>query len=152
MVNKQEFENYKAELEMLVGIKITKAIAKFNESISVTSENNEVDIIQRLTNENWTLQNRVGQLENRVYLLEKTLIDSEIKLNNANQYNRRNNIKIQSISQSVKPKDLEGKVRSSHLRCSAWKGVLTDFANFTAKYLFWSLFLVQLQAFRPANF
>ena len=52
MVNKQEFENYKAELEMLVGIKITKAIAKFNESISVTSENNEVDIIQRLTNEN----------------------------------------------------------------------------------------------------
>ena len=52
MVTKQEFENYKAELEMLVGIKITKAIAKFNESISVTSENNEVDIIQRLTNEN----------------------------------------------------------------------------------------------------
>lgn len=152
MVNKQEFENYKAELEMLVGIKITKAIAKFNESISVTSENNEVDIIQRLTNENWTLQNRVGQLENRVYLLEKTLIDSEIKLNNADQYNRRNNIKIQSISQSVKPKDLEDKIRSSHLMCSAWKGVLTDFACFTAKYLFWSLFLMQLQALGPANF
>lgn len=55
-MNKQEFQNYKAELEMLVGIKITKAIANFNESISATSENNKIDIIQRLTNENWTLQ------------------------------------------------------------------------------------------------
>ena len=55
-MNKQEFENYKAELEMLVGIKITKAIPNFNESISATSENNKIDIVQRLTNENWTLQ------------------------------------------------------------------------------------------------
>lgn len=52
MANKQEFENYKAELEMLVGIKITRGIANFNESISATSENNKIDIIQRLTNEN----------------------------------------------------------------------------------------------------
>ena len=95
MVNKQDFENYKAELEMLVEIKIAKAIAKLDESIFATSKNNKIDITQRLRNENSTLQNRVDQLGNRVSLLEKTLIDNEIKFSRANQYNRRNNIEIQ---------------------------------------------------------
>ena len=35
---------------------------------------------------------------------------------------------------------------SSHRRCSVKKGVLKNFANFTGKHLFWSLFLIKLQA------
>ena len=31
------------------------------------------------------------------------------------------------------------------------KGVLKDFANFKGKHLCWSLFLIKLQAFRPAT-
>ena len=42
--------------------------------------------------------------------LEDALINNEIKVNNADQYNRRNNILIQGIPQSVKGKDLEDKV------------------------------------------
>ena len=41
--------------------------------------------------------------------------------------------------------------RSSHRRYSVKKGVLKDFANFTGKHLCRSLFLIKLQAFRPAN-
>lgn len=51
----------------------------------------------------------VGQVENRMSLLEKTLINNEIKLNNTDQYNRRNNIGIQGILQSVKSKNLDEK-------------------------------------------
>lgn len=51
----------------------------------------------------------VGQVENRMSLLEKTLINNEIKLNNTDQYNRRNNIEIQGILQSVKSKNLDEK-------------------------------------------
>ena len=36
--------------------------------------------------------------------------NNEIKINNADQYSRRNNIVIQGIPQSVKSKDLEDKV------------------------------------------
>ena len=50
-----------------------------------------------------------GQVENRMSLLEKTLINNEIKLNNTDQYNRRNNIEIQGILQSVKSKNLDEK-------------------------------------------
>ena len=39
--------------------------------------------------------------------------------------------------------------RSSHRRCFVKKGFLKKFANFTAKQLCWSLFLINLQAFRP---
>ena len=42
--------------------------------------------------------------------LEDALINNKIKVNNADQYNRRNNILIQGIPQSVKGKDLEDKV------------------------------------------
>ena len=42
------------------------------------------------------------------------------------------------------------KGRSSHWRCSVKKGVLKNFVNFTGKHLCWSLFLIKLQAFRPA--
>lgn len=42
--------------------------------------------------------------------LEDALINNEIKVNNADQYNRRNNILMQGIPQSVKGKDLEDKV------------------------------------------
>ena len=36
-------------------------------------------------------------------------------------------------------------------RCSVKKGVLKKFANLTGKHLCWSLFLIKLQAFRPAT-
>ena len=39
--------------------------------------------------------------------------------------------------------------RSSHQGCSLRKGFLKIFANFTAKHLCQSLFLINLQAFRP---
>ena len=41
--------------------------------------------------------------------------------------------------------------RSSHRRCSAKKVVLKNFAVFTRKHLYWSLFLIKLQAFRPTT-
>ena len=37
--------------------------------------------------------------------------------------------------------------RSSHQRCSVKKGVLKNFANFLGKHLYWSLFLIKLQAY-----
>ena len=39
--------------------------------------------------------------------------------------------------------------RSSHRRCSVTKDFQKKFANFTAKHLCWSLFLINFQAFRP---
>ena len=41
--------------------------------------------------------------------------------------------------------------RCSHRRCSVKKGVLKSFANFTGKHLWWSLFLINLEAFRPVS-
>ena len=109
MMNKQDFENYKAALQITTGNKITKAINKLNEAITVKSENNKDEIIQSLKNEILSLQNRVGKLESQVRLSEDALINNEIKINNADLYGRRNNIVIQGIPQSVK-KDLEDKV------------------------------------------
>ena len=109
MMNKQDFENYKAALQITTGNKITKAINKLNEAITVKSENNKDEIIQSLKNEILSLQNRVGKLESQVRLSENALINNEIKINNADLYGRRNNIVIQGIPQSVK-KDLEDKV------------------------------------------
>ena len=48
-------------------------------------------------------------------------------------------------------RDLLDLFRSSHQRCSVKKGVLKTFANFTGKHLCWSLFLITLLVFRPAN-
>ena len=110
MVNKQDFENYKAKLQITIGNKITEAINKLNEAITVTLENNKDEIIQSLKNEVSSLQNRVDKLESQARLLEEALINNEIKINNADQYSRRNNIVIQGIPQSVKYKDLEDKV------------------------------------------
>ena len=36
--------------------------------------------------------------------------------------------------------------RSSHRRCSIKKGILKNFVNLTGKHLYWSLFLIKLQA------
>ena len=110
MVNKQDFENYKAELQITIGNQITDAINKLNEGITAKLENNKDEIIQSLKNEGSSLQNRVSKLESQVRLLEDALINNEIKINNADQYSRRNNIVIQGIPQSVKSKDLEDKV------------------------------------------
>ena len=110
MVNKQDFENYKAELQITIGNQITDAINKLNEGITAKLENNKDEIIQSLKNEVSSLQNRVGKLESQVRLLEDALINNEIKINSADQYSRRNNIVIQGIPQSVKSKDLEDKV------------------------------------------
>ena len=65
---------------------------------------------ESLENEVSSLQNRVRKLESQVCLLEHALINNEIKINNADQYSRRNNITIQGIPQSVKSKDFEDKV------------------------------------------
>ena len=40
-------------------------------------------------------------------------------------------------------------VRSSHWRCSVKNDVIKNFANFTEKHLFWSLFLIKLQFWGP---
>ena len=41
--------------------------------------------------------------------------------------------------------------RSSHRKCSLKNAVLKNFVIFTEKHLRWSLFLITLQAFRPAT-
>ena len=51
MVSKQDFENYKAELQIIIGNKITEAINKLSEGIAVQLENNKDEIIQSLKNE-----------------------------------------------------------------------------------------------------
>ena len=63
MVNKQDFENYKAELQIIIGNKITETINKLNEAITVKLENNKDEIIQSLKNEVSSLQDRVDKLE-----------------------------------------------------------------------------------------
>ena len=61
-MNKQDFENYKVELQIAIGNKITEVINKPNEGITVKLENNKDEIIQSLKNEVSSLQNRVGNL------------------------------------------------------------------------------------------
>ena len=70
MVNNQDFENYKAELQITIGNEITKAINKLNETIIVKLENNKDEIIQSLKNDVSSLQNRVVKLESQARLLE----------------------------------------------------------------------------------
>ena len=45
MVNKKDFENYKAELQITIGNEINAAINKLHEAITVKLENNEDEII-----------------------------------------------------------------------------------------------------------
>ena len=103
MVNKQDFENYEAELQITIGNKITKTTNRLNEVITVKLENNKDEFIQ-------SLKNCVDKLESQICLLESALINNEIKINIGDQYSRRNNIVIQGIPQSVKRKDLEDKI------------------------------------------
>ena len=69
-MNNQDFENYKAELQITIGNRITKAINKLNETIIVKLENNKDKIIQSLKNDVSSLQNRVVKLEGQARLLE----------------------------------------------------------------------------------
>ena len=46
---------------------------------------------------------------------------------------------------------LQTSSRSSQQRCSLKKDVLKNLWNFTEKHLYWSLFLIKLQTFRPAT-
>ena len=80
MVNKQDFENYKAELQITIGNKITDAINKLNEAITVKLESNKDEIIQSLRNEVSWLQNRIDKLESQVRLLQDTCLIIIIKL------------------------------------------------------------------------
>ena len=48
---KQDFENYESELQTTIENKITEAINRLNEEITVKLENNKVEIIQSLKNE-----------------------------------------------------------------------------------------------------
>ena len=50
-MNKQDFENYRVELQIAIGNKITEVINKPNEGITVKLENNKDEIIQSLKNE-----------------------------------------------------------------------------------------------------
>ena len=63
IVNKQDFGNYKAELQITIGNKITNPINKLNETITVKLQNNKDEIIQSLKNEDSSLQNCVGRLQ-----------------------------------------------------------------------------------------
>ena len=101
-MSKEDFEIYKAESQITMGNKITEAIYKLHEAITLKSEINKDEIIQSLKHEAASLQNRVSKLESQVGLLEDALINNEIKINNADQYSRRNNIVIQGIPQSVR--------------------------------------------------
>ena len=51
MMYKQDFENYESELQTKIENKITEAINRLNEEITVKLENNKVEIIQSLKNE-----------------------------------------------------------------------------------------------------
>ena len=42
-------------------------------------------------------------------------------------------------------------IKGSNRTCSAKERVLNNFANFTIKHLCWSLFVIKLQAYRPAT-
>ena len=44
-----------------------------------------------------------------------------------------------------------GTLRSSHQRCSVWKGVLRNYAKFTGKYLCQNLFINKVTGLRPAT-
>ena len=67
MVNKQDFKNYKAELQITIGNKTAEAINKLNEAITVKLENNKDEIIQSLRNEVSSLQNRAGKKVKSAY-------------------------------------------------------------------------------------
>ena len=97
MVNKEDFENYKAELQITIGNKISEAINKLNGANSVKLENNKDEIIQSLRNEVSSLQNRVSKLKSQVFLLKDALINHKVKTNNVDQYSRLNNTVIQGI-------------------------------------------------------
>ena len=101
-MKKQDFQNYVAELQITIGNKITEAINKLNKAITVKLENNKDEINQSLWKEASPLQNQFGKFESQVCLLEHALINNKIKINNADQYSRLNNIVIQGVPQSVK--------------------------------------------------
>ena len=95
MVNKQDFQNYKEELQITIGNKITEAISKLNQTITLKLENNKDQTNQSLKNEVPWLQNRVDKLDSLVSLSEDALINNEIKINKADQYSGRNNVVIE---------------------------------------------------------
>ena len=80
MVIEQDLEKHKAELQITIGNKITKAINEFYAAITEKLGNNKSEIIQGLKNEVSSLHNPAGKLEeNQVCLLEDALINNEIK-------------------------------------------------------------------------
>ena len=110
MVNKLYFENHKIELQVRIGSKISEAINKLNEKMSVKLENNKYEIIQSLKNGVSLLQNPVGKLESLFCLFQDALINNETKISNSDQYSRWNNVVIQGIPHSVKYKDFKDTV------------------------------------------
>lgn len=48
LVNKQDFETYKSEFQITIKNKITEAIKKFNETITLKLQSNKDEIIQSL--------------------------------------------------------------------------------------------------------
>ena len=68
-MKKQDFQNYVAELQITIGNRITEAINKLSETITVKLENIKDEINQSLWNEASPLQNQFGKLESLVCLL-----------------------------------------------------------------------------------
>ena len=68
-MKKQDFQNYVAELQITIGNRITEAINKLNETITVKLENIKDEINKSLWNEASPLQNQFGKLESLVCLL-----------------------------------------------------------------------------------
>ena len=60
-----------------------------------------------------------------------------------------NILKWQDCMIFTKLVSLQTPSRSSHQRRSVEKGVLKNLRNFTGKHLYWNLFLIKLQTFRP---
>ena len=56
-----------------------------------------------------------------------------------------------SMTQAMNIEPWERNYRSSHLQILFKISVLKNFANFTGKHLYWSLFLIKLQIWRLAN-
>ena len=61
-----------------------------------------------------------------------------------------NILKWQDCKMFTKLVPLQTPSRSSHQRSSVKKDVLKNLRNFKGKHLYWSLFLIKLQTFRPA--
>ena len=89
---------------------IIKEITSLKEDLSNSLNNSKNEIIEKLQNENKELQDKVLCLENLVSSQEELIIDMERDICEVQQYQRRNNVEITGIPESIKQHELESKV------------------------------------------